>query len=255
MNKEELESLLIDYIDGKLNATDRKKAELEISRDIETKKLYEQLKEVLQVMNTASHLEPSEKLSTAFDSLLAAETKTAGKTVLFSPMLYKVAAAVTLLIVGLSAGYWISQYQRQQEKLAVIERQVQETKRMMMAMLDNQQSASQRVVGATVALHIKKADPEILDALIKAMNEDPNTNVRMAALDALGKFHDVPAVRKALIASLSTQKDPIVQISLIRLLVEMNEKSTIRELERITTDENILKEVKDEAHAGLLRLS
>ncbi len=39
------------------------------------------------------------------------------------------------------------------------------------------------------------------------------------------------------------------------MLVDMNGKSTLKELERITTDEEMLKEVKDEAHAGIMRLS
>jgi len=256
MNNEELESKLIDYIDGKLNEQERKIIELELTRNADAFKLYEQLKEVIQVMARSSQLEPSQKMQSSFDDLLQQETKAnKGRTVFFSPTLYKVAAAVSLLIVGLVGGYMISKYQRQQEKLAAIEAEVQKTKQMMMSMLDNQHSASQRMIGATVALQIKKMDPQILGALINALNEDPNTNVRLAALDALGKFHQEPTVRKALIAALSTQKDPIVQISLIRLLVEMNEKSTIHELQRITTDENVIKEVKDEAHAGLLRLS
>ena len=87
------------------------------------------------------------------------------------------------------------------------------------------------------------------------MNEDPNTNVRMAALEALGKFHNQPHVRKALVASLNTQKDPVVQIALIRLMVEMKEKDITKELERISTDEETLQAVKDEAQAGILRLS
>ncbi len=92
-----------------------------------------------------------------------------------------------------------------------------------MAMLDNEHSTSQRVLGATVALEMKSADPEIVNALVKAMNEDPNTNVHLAALE-----HSVSSikqgVKKALVEALSSQKDPMVQISLIRMLVDMNEK-------------------------------
>ena len=87
------------------------------------------------------------------------------------------------------------------------------------------------------------------------MNEDPNTNVRLAALDALSKFHQQEYVRTALINSLAKQKDPVVQISLIRLMVEMKEKSVIKELNRITKDKEMIKAVKDEAYSGLLKLS
>ena len=89
----------------------------------------------------------------------------------------------------------------------------------MMSLIDNQQSASQRLQGINVALTIESADDEVVNALAKRMNDDPNTNVRLAALDALSKFHTEPQVRKVLLDALSTQKDPMVQIALIQLMV------------------------------------
>jgi hypothetical protein len=79
--------------------------------------------------------------------------------------------------------------------------------------------------------------------------------VRMAALDALSKFHEEPNVRKELVHSLSVQKDPVVQIALIQLLVTIKEKSVVRDLERMTKDKNMMKAVKDEAYSGIMKLS
>jgi HEAT repeat protein len=95
----------------------------------------------------------------------------------------------------------------------------------------------------------------VVTALVRTMNEDPNTNVRMAALDALSKFYEEPAVRKALIRSLEKQKDPIVQIALIQLLVRMKEKGVVNDLKRIVDDNEVLTPVKDEAYTGILKLS
>jgi HEAT repeat protein len=125
----------------------------------------------------------------------------------------------------------------------------------MMAMLQNGQSASQRIQGVNVALSMNKADDEIVSALVKTMNEDPNSNVRLAALDALSKFSDDAAVRKALVTSLPKQKDPVVQISLIQLLVKMKEKGVVNDLRKIVDDEKTMQAVKDEAYSGILRLS
>jgi HEAT repeat protein len=125
---------------------------------------------------------------------------------------------------------------------------------MMMAMMDNNQSASQRIQGVNVALTIK-ADDEVVKALAKRMNEDANTNVRLAALDALSKFHQEPGVRRILIDALSTQKDPMVQIALIQLMVKMKETGIVNDLKRIVDDEESMKAVKDEAYSGLLKLS
>ena len=93
-----------------------------------------------------------------------------------------------------------------------------------------------------------------VNALIPAI-QDRDGEVVREALEALGKFYSQPHVRKALIASLNTQKDPLVQIALIRLMVEMKAQGITKELERISTDEETLPAVKDEAHAGILRLS
>jgi anti-sigma factor RsiW len=257
MENERLESLIIDYIDGKLNEADKKILEQELVSNSGSRQLFDEMKEVMSVMDRAAKAEPSMKMKSSFEAKLQKEIKNEkGKVITFSPALfYRIAASIGLLAVGVSVGLWISKYNVQQEELAKLKDEMRKTKLAMMAMLDNEHSASQRVLGATVALEMKSADTEILNALVKAMNEDPNTNVRLAALEALAKFHQQPLVKKALIAALSTQKDPVVQIALIRTLVELNEKSTLKELERITTDEEMLKEVKDEAHVAIMRLS
>ena len=258
MDKKKLEGLLIDYIDGRLSDAERMEVEKELAANDQSYKLYEELREVMQGMSKSPSLEPSQRISIEFEKLLQAEQKVLkghGKQVFFSPVVFRVAAAMALVITGVAIGYWINKNQQREEELAALRREVEATKRIMMGMLVNQQSASQRMLGATVAFKLDKADDEIVNALIRAMNEDSNLNVRLAALEALSKFHEQEHVRKALIASLATQTDPVVQISLIRLLVELKEKESLRELHRITNDEELLPAVKDEAYAGILKLS
>ncbi len=258
MEKEKLETLLIDYIDGNLTESEIHWVENELNVNEDVRKQYEQLREVLQTMQSSSVPEPSPALKSRFEESLLAEINQSkrGRRVFFQPSYYRAAAAVALMVMGGGIGFWISSQQRQAAELEAMRKEMENTKQQLMAMLDNQNSASQRVLGATVAYNdVEKADDEIVAALIHAMNEDQNTNVRIAALEALGKFHHQPHVRKALIASLNTQKDPLVQIALIRLMVEMNEKNIIEELEKITNDEGTLPAVKDEARAGIFKLS
>ncbi len=260
MENEKLETLLIDYIDGKLTEAECKEVDQELKLNPEAQRMYQQLKEVIHTMESSARIEPSMKLKLGFDQLLQKEISEIksgkGKVLLFHPAFYRVAAAVAVVVLAGGIGFWIHKQQRQINELEAIRKEMDATKQMLMTMLDNQYSASQRVLGATVAFNeVENADDQIVGALIQAMNEDPNTNVRIAALEALGKFHAQPDVRRALIASLKTQKDPIVQIALIRLMVEMKEKGITKELERISIDEEALPAVKDEAYAGILRLS
>ncbi|MFZ6011367.1 MAG: HEAT repeat domain-containing protein [Bacteroidota bacterium] len=258
MEKEKLESLLIDYIDNRLNSVDRRTVEAELVNNADAYKLYEELKEVMYLMDRSARLEPSGKLKSSFESMLKQESASgrSGKVIFLQPaLLYKIAAAVWLLILGGGAGFWISQQRRQAEEIAEMKREMEKTKLMMMAMIENEQSASQRIQGVNVALSIEKADDEVVTALVKAMNEDMNTNVRLAALEALSKFHQEPRVRKELIKSLAMQKDPVVQIALIQLMVKMKEKGVVQDLQRIVDDNKAIKAVKDEAYSGILKLS
>jgi HEAT repeat protein len=111
------------------------------------------------------------------------------------------------------------------------------------------------MVGVSVAYELEKADDEIVKVLVKTMNEDTNTNVRLAAMEALSKFGHEAQVRNALIRSLTEQKDPVVQIALIQLLVKMKEKGVVKQLEQMTKDASTMKAVKDEAYTGILKLS
>lgn len=257
MNKEQWESRIIDYLDGQLSETEKAEVERELVSNDEFRKLHNQLSEVMQVMRNVPVLEPSGKLKVAFEralqSEIAAQTKT--KTVFFSPVVYRIAAGFVLLMAGLGIGYWINKDQVQERELAELKEQVETNRRLMMAMLDNQQSASQRMVGVSVANELEQADDEIVKVLVKTMNEDVNSNVRLAALEALGKFSNEAQVRESLIQSLSIQKDPVVQIALIQLLVTMKEKGVVKQLEQMTKDARTMKAVKDEAYAGILKLS
>lgn len=258
MNNEKLESQLIDYIDGKLTETERQMVEQELLRNEEAFKLYEQLKEVIKAIDKSNTLEPSHKLKQEFDQFLQAEissSRKASKTLFFQPAVYRVAAAVALLILGGGIGFWISEQNAQRQEIAKIKEEMEATKLNMMTLIGNQQSASQRIQGVNVALSIENADDEVVKALAKRMNEDSNTNVRLAALDALGKFHQEPFVRKILIEALMTQTDPMVQIALIQLMVQMKEKGIVNDLKRIVDDEGTMKAVKDEAYSGLFKLS
>jgi hypothetical protein len=87
------------------------------------------------------------------------------------------------------------------------------------------------------------------------MDNDPNSNVRLASLDALSKFYREPYVKNKLVKSLEKQKDPVVQIALIELLTTMKEASIVNELQKISNDANSIKAVKDQAYAGIQKLS
>lgn len=264
MEKEKLESLIIDYIDGRLSSDDRAMVDRELAENADARRLYDELREVIGVIESSSGMYPSPALKTRFEKALQNEISVSprGRTLFFQPAFYKVAAAVALMLLSGAAGFWISRMNSQNARLAEVEREMEltrkqlaETKLAMMNMLENEQSPSQRIRGVNVAMDLSQTDDEIMDALFNTMNNDPNTNVRLAALGALAKFQRDPLVRKKLIAALPAQRDAMVQIALIRLLVQMRDKQVVDDLRRIVNDSGAMKAVKDEAYSGILKLS
>jgi anti-sigma factor RsiW len=255
MNNEQLEHLLIDYIDGNLSPEDRALTEKEIATNPSARLLLDQLRKVMGELDAASPLEPSARLAGHFRQTLQEEINSNKPVRSLSTGVYRIAAGIALLISGVAVVYWINKNNVQEAEMAALKKEIETTKHMMLALLDNRQSASQRMMGTTVAMTMTRPDDEIVNALAKSMNEDPNTNVRLAALEALIQFHEDAAVRHQLIESLSTQKDPAVQISLIQFLVRLKEKEVVNQLKHIVDDNRTLKAVKDEALSGILKLS
>jgi hypothetical protein len=135
-----------------------------------------------------------------------------------------------------------------------IDEELASRKQVLFASLNNMESPSQRLTAATQASQLKNTGNDIVDALVKTMNTDPSTNVRLAALEGLSKFYRESYVKKQLIASLKTQKDPMVQIGLIELLTRMKQTAILDELDKIVKDEDALKAVKDHAYSSIFTL-
>jgi hypothetical protein len=260
MERNKLEGMIIDYIDNKLNAVDKQVVEQELMQNADVYKLYEQLKEVMQGMDGADSFVPSENLKSRFDTLLQQEiaNQQKPKTVWFTPAFYRVAAAVTLLVIGGGAGYWISQQNNRNEEIVALKKEMELTRQLVFEKLNDDQSASQRMLGVKAAYEsvtTSRPDDEIIEALVTTLDHDSNSNVRLAALDALARFTGEKRVRTALVQSLATQTDPVVQIALIQLLVQMKEKGAMKSFQQIIDDEQSLPAVRDEAHVGIFKLS
>ncbi len=259
MEREKLEGLLIDFIDGRLNEGERKEVRELLNNDSEARTLYEQFKQVTSAMDRSSELSPSNKLYGSFQQMLkeeaAKEHAPRQRQVFFTPVVFRAAAAVALVMIGVTIGFYVNKYNAQQEELAKAKEEAARLKQEMLASMQDSNSASTRMVSVNNVALYPVADNDVVEALVKVLNEDKNTNVRLAALEALSNFHRQPNVRKELISALGKQDDPVVQIALIQLMVKMNEKGVLKDLNRIIEDDNAIKPVKDEAYSGILKLS
>jgi hypothetical protein len=124
----------------------------------------------------------------------------------------------------------------------------------LLAKLENRTSPASRIAALS---RMDKADAvshDVVDVLVKTLNSDPNSNVRLAAMDGLSKFYRESYVRKQLVNSLKKQQDPVVQIALISLLTKMRESAILTELESLVKDDNTMDAVKESAYNGIFEL-
>jgi HEAT repeat protein len=117
-----------------------------------------------------------------------------------------------------------------------------------------QQSASERLRGVSWAYRAEPSNKDVLSALVTAVNDDPNVNVRLAAVDALHAFATIPSAGQSAVESLPKQQTPLVQVALIDLLVDMKERQASGELRKLASDESVNGEVKQRALWALGRL-
>lgn len=264
MNDEKMKELMVDYVEGRLDGELKEFVEKQMAKRDEIREEVESLKQGLEILSHDVALEPDSTLKLDFDKMLHEEMSSSSQIEIKQPKKAKlisignasrIAAAIALLISGTFIGWWISQDKVSDNKIAALEREMEATKQMVLESLDNQNSASTRLNGVNVAHTYTSSDAEIIDVLINTMASDENTNVRLAAARALARFKEDPAAIEALINGITTQNDPVVQIELINIMVELKETKALQKLEQVIDDDQSLETVKDEAHMALYKLS
>ena len=85
---------------------------------------------------------------------------------------------------------------------------------------------------------------KITQALFQTLNHDSNVNVRLAALEALKPFVRQSEIREELVRSISEQDSPLVQVMLAEVMVAIQEKKSVGELQKILDNDRTPTDVK-----------
>ena len=255
MNIEAIESLYFAYAEGELTEAERADVETRLQNDAAFREVFEEMQALEEQMEADPVMLPGAAVRDTFLQQLEAEkaqtTAPATGPKRVSLPQWMVAASVSLL-VGLAVG-WLLHGQAgagQQNQVAQLEAQLNTLQQVVLLSQMQQKSASQRL--ATVqASHTLPANSEVVSALVSTLRTDPSDNVRLAAVEALQHFGQQTNVGPALASALKDQTDPMLQIVLIDLLVEMDEKGAVNELLRLTQNEEATEQVRNHAQKGL----
>lgn len=124
-------------------------------------------------------------------------------------------------------------------------------------LINNQHSASSRLRGIDLLKSFSASDEKIINILSEKALSDENTNVRLAAVEALSVHIENTEVSQNIRQIFLNQDDPIVQKELIAILSEKNPSKLNSEvsakLKELTLDPTTAVFVKDEAYAVLMR--
>jgi hypothetical protein len=265
MKCEEVDTLLIDYLDRKLQDSQVK----EIEKHLEScEKCLESMMEMQKVLKALSNEEmeiPPDSLRINFYHMLHGEINKREYQNSIIPVhvawynrpLPRIAAAIALLIAGTFMGMLLnggSGKRNTAQQIHQLQSDVTDLRKAALLTMLKEESSSYRIQGISYADEITTPDQNVIDALIKTLNTDKSVNVRLAALYALNKFSDQRSVCDSLVGSLSIQTEPIIQITLINILVDRKEKSAARLIQQIIDNSNTMKEVKTVAEEGVRQL-
>lgn len=167
--------------------------------------------------------------------------------------------AVLLLLfgAGLLAGWGLRPDRGavdQGTELAQLRVEMRQLKEQMALALLDQQSASERLRGIEWTTRLRSPDERIFAALLRALDADPNVNVRLAAIEALQPFMHEAFVRKALRDALPRQESPLVQVELIQVMVEAEDRESGPILKSLIDTRQLDETVRERARWGLAQI-
>ncbi len=165
---------------------------------------------------------------------------------------YGLAAGFSLLVTGLALGLFLAgQNAVTDADIASMQSDILEMKQMVALSRLQNESPSERIMATYEVKSFERADADLINALISTLDNDQDVNVRIAAAEALYKFGNSERVRMAMLKTLTGQKEPVLQIKIIDMLVRMNEKRAIPELQKVIQNQDQMSEVRDKAAQGM----
>lgn len=260
MKCNEIEDKLTDFIAKKLSESTTSDVQKHLNSCASCQKEFTEMESFLSVLEKDVPKAPSDRLRSNFEELLAAEKQKNEPKVISLKETKKadwksylrVAASVLLVVSAFLLGKYQSDISK--DKIITAAHQQKITKQNNVLALIENQSASKRIQAIDFTQEFTNTDTKIIQAIINRLFFDDNTNVRLAAAEALSKFSSLEMVKAAFIKSLETEKDAIVQIELIQVLAKIQEKRALKPMKNLLKNKQTPDYVKQELQYNISHL-
>ena len=262
MKCEELESVIIDYLDNTLDIAHRGEVEKHISSCEKCSDTIREYETIFQTISATEMEKPHESLKTNFNYMLRSEVnklKPNRESALkfsvtrnWSPVFLRIAASIALLIGGAFLGNIIHQKITNRNIVMQSDNPRDEKKNnILIYTLLNDKSPGQRIKTVNSIEDNASPDPKVINAILTVLNNDDNINVRLAAVYTLSKFLDNQPVLDSLVESLGKQTEPLIQIMLMNILTEKMEAKAVEPMKKIIMHKNTMDQVKYAAEKNI----
>jgi hypothetical protein len=168
---------------------------------------------------------------------------------------WQIAIAGLCLAVGLGSGLYLQRGSSERDEVAHLREEIVSTKEMVAVSLLQQQSAAERLRGVDYSSRMPSMEPDVITALVQAVNRDANVNVRLAAIDALAKVASDARVRESMQAALPQQDSPMVQAALIDYLVSAHDRNALGAIQTLVARPDLNPAVREHATYAVSRLA
>ncbi len=257
MNCKESIELMQEYCSGDISKHDLIKLKQHLDICEECHRKFMEIEKLSIAFDHIPNFKPASDSSEFLDDIIREEYNNTDKSRRFTgiPLWILIPAGIAASIILFFSGFFTGKIQNKQyiedQEIIALRKEVNETKNLMILNLLEQQSASKRIMAANYAEELEEIKPEVMDALVYSLNNDYSANVRLAALEALSRYTDYPFVRFELIKCFENEKDPIIQLNMINMMVLLNEKSSAYIMQKLIDDEHTPKIVREQAKKGL----
>ena len=279
MNCQRVQETFLDYQAGTLIAAESAAVREHLKTCLTCQREWAGLQETLLQLDRLPPEEPSARLRTNFYAMLDTHLRQAREPSPFALMRNRLdrffenlvptrpalqfAMSTVLLVAGVIVGARYLQPAATapvvtdpatQNQLVDLQKKVDSMGQLVAYSLAQQQPANTRLQQIAATLARGDADAKTLAGLVSTLAFDPNTNVRLSALEALYAHADRPLVRQGVLASLPRESSPLVQLAMIDFLTSVRDRDAAPAFEALTRDAAIDAAVRDAAQRALVQL-
>ena len=265
MNCEKTKKLLLDYLQNELPDNEKQELAEHLERCETCEALLEEFRELDQAIENRTDMDPPPSLKENFNRMLVSEMErqVASRQVSLSDRfsslldwfsikpLVQSPVTILLMVLCFTLGYYFNNRQDETNlaarSLEEIERLQVEMKTLKDAYLINSLSLprpGQRLQAIVEYGSGDSMSAAATDALLRFFEDDNNVNVRLTALQKLDKYLAGQEIRSRLLDSISNEKEPLMQVSIIRIFLEAGDARIVPKLESIIFSEETTDYVK-----------